>query len=283
MTNCPHKTRRQRNPALRLVLLKTADCRRGAGRSMQIFKFFSFSAAPHPRQRNIPSGHRSLSSRQSRQAHFTTPWLHPTFPVNSARHQPNGLTAEQGAEQRRLCKSTLDAFQQLQKLCMPVEFHCVSCIWIQFSYMHSVSSDLFKYSRLRWKKYIRLHTLRRKNTYLYLLQPQLAIFSNSPKKKTIHSWSMSQYPSSVSCQFDKSASFLMKKNVCVVCRIVDDEMDEQHHNFTDSLINPSELHQCLQVCFVPVSLVMRLWIHSLAFPNDTWWKTLMSRERLGLI
>lgn len=69
LTNCPHKTRRQRNPALRWLLLKTADCRRGVGRFMQIFTFFSFSAAPHPRQRNIPSGHRSLSSRLTSQLH----------------------------------------------------------------------------------------------------------------------------------------------------------------------------------------------------------------------
>lgn len=59
-----------------------------------------------------PSGHWSFSTQQSRQAPLTSLWLHPTFPVNSARHQPKGLTGVQGAEQRRLCKSSLVAFQQ---------------------------------------------------------------------------------------------------------------------------------------------------------------------------
>lgn len=72
-----------------------ADCQKGVGGFAQICTFFIFPHSATP-----PSGQRSLSTQQSRQAPFTTLWLHPTFPVNSARHQPNGLTAEQGAERR---------------------------------------------------------------------------------------------------------------------------------------------------------------------------------------
>lgn len=114
VTEGPHLRWRQRNLALRLVLVKTQIARRGWEDPCKSVGFLFSPTAPLPLR---PAKLKHTAITAGTLHNFMTP---SNIPCQQCASSTKWADSWAGRRAETLCKSTLDAFQQPRKLCMQV-------------------------------------------------------------------------------------------------------------------------------------------------------------------